>query len=306
MWLITTFGFFSVVQKRGTTHLTIRSRVRGDLEQLKQRYLPSLGPIQDSHESGKHTDYRYRAAADHEAVALAMAAAVRDIGYDNFKNEVGKRQGYDRAEVYSSVWGCLYELQQAKFQVPAAKATAAEPTAKPADKATAAKPTAADSTAAKPTTKNAPSPTNHPSHLTPAYGTVVYDPATQKVLIRAPKNGYGDMKWTLPKGRPDPGESPEQTATRETREETGFTCELLATIPGEYRGQTTINRYWLAIPVGSPSAFDPSETAEVRWVDQAEAASLIGQSKDKRNVERDLAVIDAALRLVADGALDQA
>lgn len=46
MWLITTFGFFSIVQKpedkaRGT--LTIRARVRNDLKALKQSCIPTSG-----------------------------------------------------------------------------------------------------------------------------------------------------------------------------------------------------------------------------------------------------------------------
>jgi hypothetical protein len=46
MWLITPFGFHSVVAKSGDKHdglLTIRSRVKSDLEALKE-FVPSLGP----------------------------------------------------------------------------------------------------------------------------------------------------------------------------------------------------------------------------------------------------------------------
>lgn len=48
MWLVTTFGYFSIVQKhsdRDTDTLTVRCRVRQDMELLKQKYLPNLGPI---------------------------------------------------------------------------------------------------------------------------------------------------------------------------------------------------------------------------------------------------------------------
>lgn len=31
MWLVTNFGFFSVVQKKGDDFLTVRARVRSDL-----------------------------------------------------------------------------------------------------------------------------------------------------------------------------------------------------------------------------------------------------------------------------------
>lgn len=72
MWLITPVGFFSVVRKPTDTRkktLTVRSRVRADLEALKARYLPELGAIQES----EVKDYRFRATAPQAAVAAAMA-----------------------------------------------------------------------------------------------------------------------------------------------------------------------------------------------------------------------------------------
>jgi hypothetical protein len=111
MWLITTFGFFSIVEKpedRGTGHLTVRARVREDLEQLKAKHLPELGAISES----RHSDYRFRARATREAVARAMAQVAREIDYDNFKDAVASRQGYDRAKAYGRVWTELYRLQK--------------------------------------------------------------------------------------------------------------------------------------------------------------------------------------------------
>ena len=57
MWLFTTFGFFSIVQKPGQRHLCIRARSAADLDRLRARYLPALGPI----ETGTGTDYPHRA-----------------------------------------------------------------------------------------------------------------------------------------------------------------------------------------------------------------------------------------------------
>jgi len=107
MWLITNFGFYSVVQKPGDTDLTIRSRVKEDLEQLRDSYLPSLGGTVE----GAGTDYRYRATASHEAVAEAMGKMAMEIGYSNFKDSVAKEQGYDRAGVYHDVWDALMQLR---------------------------------------------------------------------------------------------------------------------------------------------------------------------------------------------------
>ncbi|MBI4704877.1 MAG: hypothetical protein HY744_27550 [Deltaproteobacteria bacterium] len=45
MWLFTSFGFFSVVQKPGEEGLTVRARVRSDLERPREQYLPGLREI---------------------------------------------------------------------------------------------------------------------------------------------------------------------------------------------------------------------------------------------------------------------
>jgi hypothetical protein len=111
MWLITKFGFFSVVEKpldQGKDRLTIRARSKNDLLNLRKHYLPSMDYIQDSLDS----DYRYRATAPTEDVAKAFMQAVRDIDYSNFKDEVKKQQGNGRASVYGWVWDSLYTIQR--------------------------------------------------------------------------------------------------------------------------------------------------------------------------------------------------
>lgn len=107
MWLVTRYGFFSVVQKPSDEDLTIRSRTRKDLEELRRRYLPEMGPIR----TDEGTDYRYRATAPHAAVAEAVRRSVLDIDYANFKATVGREQGPDRARVYSRVWEDLWLLE---------------------------------------------------------------------------------------------------------------------------------------------------------------------------------------------------
>lgn len=110
MWLITPIGFFSVVQKPGdaaTDTLTVRARVRTDLEALRAHVLPGLGEISES----KTNDYRFRAVAPRAEVAAAMAALVNALDYSNFKNQVAKVQGPARAHLYHGVWDVLYRLQ---------------------------------------------------------------------------------------------------------------------------------------------------------------------------------------------------
>jgi hypothetical protein len=111
MWLITPIGFYSIVCKPGDAeakNLTIRARVKSDLEALRQEYLPSLGTI--SEDAG--TDYRFRAKAKREEVEKALPLMVQQLDYENFKDEVANKQGKYRAQVYHKVWDVLFTLQR--------------------------------------------------------------------------------------------------------------------------------------------------------------------------------------------------
>jgi len=110
MWLITTTGFYSIVEKpwdkQGGT-LTVRARAKADLESLRAAGLPELGDVKEDTDA----DYRFRAQAPKAAVSRAVRAQVDAIDYDNFKTAVGKRQGRNREHVYHDVWGALHQIQ---------------------------------------------------------------------------------------------------------------------------------------------------------------------------------------------------
>ena len=59
-----------------------------------------------------------------------------------------------------------------------------------------------------------------------AGGLVVHG---SKILLISTQSG---RRWQLPKGHIEAGETPEQTAVREVREETGVTSRVLAPLPG--------------------------------------------------------------------------
>lgn len=110
MWLLTPIGFFSIVQKpsdQAAGTLTVRARVKSDLEALRASCLPSLGAIQES----LSNDYRFRAVAPQTDVSAALAQLVAKLDYSNFKNEVAKQQGAARAHLYHGVWDVLYQMQ---------------------------------------------------------------------------------------------------------------------------------------------------------------------------------------------------
>lgn len=132
-----------------------------------------------------------------------------------------------------------------------------------------------------------------------AYGGVVVD-SRGSILLREPSNHFDGYVWTFPKGRPSPGETPEQTALRETQEETGVLAEVVAEIPGTFAGGTTDNVYFVIRPTGVSG--DPeNETANVRWVATLERArEMIGETTNPLGRARDLWVLEAALAVLRD------
>jgi hypothetical protein len=108
MWLMTNFGFFSVVKKEGEDYLTVRARAKQDLLNLKERYIPAIGAIEVS----EYTDYRFRVRVPQEAFAEALRDIALDIDYPNFKNSVVAAQGKGRAKLYEDIWVRLLDLQR--------------------------------------------------------------------------------------------------------------------------------------------------------------------------------------------------
>jgi 8-oxo-dGTP pyrophosphatase MutT (NUDIX family) len=102
------------------------------------------------------------------------------------------------------------------------------------------------------------------------------------------------LRWQLPKGIVDPGESPEVTAVREVREEAGIETEriaLIETIEYWYRsvrnGQPVryhkyVHFYLLEYCSGDVSDHD-HEVEEARWVSFDEAVEML-EFKSEREV----------------------
>ncbi len=107
MWVVSTRGFFSVVQDDDDpTCVLIRARVRADLDALRE-ILPTVEPWHDS-----AADYAWRARVARSEWAYALGVLAGEIDYRNFKNAVAERQGRERAGVYGEVWGVLCDLQR--------------------------------------------------------------------------------------------------------------------------------------------------------------------------------------------------
>lgn len=126
-----------------------------------------------------------------------------------------------------------------------------------------------------------------------AAGTIVIAYDNKRVLLRRPTNCYGGYHWTIAKGGVEYGETAEQTALRETREEMGWTVALEASL-GKFAGDTSTTEVFLARPVCEVEAGPDQETEAVAWVSLARAATLIHQSTTATGRARDLAILEAA------------
>lgn len=108
-------------------------------------------------------------------------------------------------------------------------------------------------------------------------GVVVWRKEDNTVLVgmRAGSNGAGE--WGLPGGKMDPGEMPEQTAIRETKEESGLSISSAKALPFysfdtfAQSGQTFVTLYYLAeytedAEDAEPKRCEPEKCLEWRWV----------------------------------------
>ena len=110
-----------------------------------------------------------------------------------------------------------------------------------------------------------------------------------------------DGIWVFPKGTPDRGESIEETALREVREETGLDVSIVAPIgvtdywfavPGE-RVHKFVH-FFLMEPTGGDTSAHDHEYDEVRWVPADEARRLLSFDTYREILDRALAAASEA------------
>jgi 8-oxo-dGTP pyrophosphatase MutT (NUDIX family) len=101
------------------------------------------------------------------------------------------------------------------------------------------------------------------------------------------------VTWTLPKGTPNPGETTEQTATREVTEETGLLVDIVRPfesisytfVQGHTRIFKTVH-YFLMLPTGGDLARHDHEFDEVRWIGFDDASTLLTFDTERALVAR--------------------
>lgn len=120
---------------------------------------------------------------------------------------------------------------------------------------------------------------------TSAGGIVYTFDGSRPSLVIGLRRRDGDRRggtWTLPKGTPDPGETIEQTAIREVREESGLQVRIVGPLPSiNYhfiQDGTRIDKtvhYFLMEPIGGDLSRHDHEFERVRWVSFDEAPGVL-------------------------------
>ena len=121
-----------------------------------------------------------------------------------------------------------------------------------------------------------------------AAGGVVWrknEEGEEVLLIHRPK--YDD--WTLPKGKLDDGEGPEEAAVREVEEETGFRVSRGAELPStryrDSKGRNKRVRYWAMEPLSDDGFIPNAEIDDIRWLPVPEAVTLLSYEHDRPVVD---------------------
>lgn len=120
-------------------------------------------------------------------------------------------------------------------------------------------------------------------------GIIGIDLQTRNVLLVKQKD---DDLWSFPKGTPEIGETPEQTAIREFKEEVGLDVlkifgspfELEYTLPLSGKKKKTI-LFLASVDIAAPQE-QPSEISDCKWLDLEQALSLPLYPNIKATLER--------------------
>lgn len=87
----------------------------------------------------------------------------------------------------------------------------------------------------------------------------------------------GQLSWQFPAGEIEPGESPEEAAVRETREETGLEVVTIRLLGERVHPKTQRLMSYMACEVVSGTAYVAytDELAELAWVTHAEIPEYV-------------------------------
>ena len=107
-------------------------------------------------------------------------------------------------------------------------------------------------------------------------GTVILRNNNKKMEILLGHRSREFNDWTFPKGKIEPGETPEEAAIRETKEETGFDVRLTQKLPDidyEYHGsgKIRVKQYMFLAEITDGELELSYENDELEWIPLEEA-----------------------------------
>jgi 8-oxo-dGTP pyrophosphatase MutT (NUDIX family) len=109
-------------------------------------------------------------------------------------------------------------------------------------------------------------------------GVVMIEPDGRFWLV-APTNAFGGYKATFPKGRLEPGMTPQATAIKEAYEEAGLQVQIIAYI-GDFERTTTLTRYYLGRRLGGLPTEMHWESQAVMLVPKSELLTVLNHPND--------------------------
>lgn len=107
-----------------------------------------------------------------------------------------------------------------------------------------------------------------------AAAVVVHD---RRLLLIRRRVAEGSLSWTLPSGKVEAGESPQQAAVREALEEAGVTVEPVRLLGERLHPESGRRIAYTACRLlsGTAHAASRREVAEVVWASRAEIPDLV-------------------------------
>ncbi|HJZ89104.1 MAG TPA: NUDIX domain-containing protein [Polyangia bacterium] len=116
-------------------------------------------------------------------------------------------------------------------------------------------------------------------------GGVVFNRRGEVALVKQHGRRAG-LRWTFPKGKVDAGESVQEAAVREVREESGLRARITAYL-GAYEGERAIVHYFVMVLEGDDRVHD-GETVEVCFAAPGRARKLLRSRRDRAVLKRAL------------------
>lgn len=127
------------------------------------------------------------------------------------------------------------------------------------------------------------------------------------ILLISTQHG---RRWQLPKGHIEDGETSEQTAVREVREETGVTGRVVAALPevaywyvekSKLRVHKRVDYFLLEYESGDAANFDASEVSGAGWFSWDEGLAKLSFENERRVAEQARQLAGSLAQIVLAG-----